>query len=74
MSTMQHQAPPAAQACGDADLVAEAHLLRAAALLELGESAGRDELLAYAALAETWAMPGAAGEHSPMSRIERVHP
>ncbi len=41
----------AAQASGDDDLVAEAHLLRAAALLELGEHAGRDELLTYVALA-----------------------
>ena len=41
----------AAQASGDDDLVAEAHLLRAAALLELGEPAGRDELLTYVALA-----------------------
>jgi len=41
----------AAQASGDGDLVAEAHLLRAAALLELGEPAGRDELLTYVALA-----------------------
>ena len=41
----------AAQASGDDDLVAEAHLLRAAALLELGEPAGRDELLTYMALA-----------------------
>ena len=41
----------AAQAIGDDDLVAEAHLLRAAALLELGEPDGRDELLTYIALA-----------------------
>jgi hypothetical protein len=41
----------AAQASGDDDLVAEAHLLRAAALLELGEPAGRDELLSYVTLA-----------------------
>ena len=41
----------AAQASGDGDLVAEAHLLRAAALLELGEPDGRDELLTYVALA-----------------------
>ena len=40
-----------ATASGDDDLVAEAHLLRAAALLELGEPAGRDELLTYIALA-----------------------
>ena len=41
----------AAQASSDHDLVAEAHLLRAAALLELGEPAGRDELLTYVTLA-----------------------
>ena len=41
----------AAQASCDDDLVAEAHLLRAAALLELGEPAGRDELLTYVTLA-----------------------
>jgi hypothetical protein len=41
----------AARASGDDDLAAEAHLLRAAALLELGESAGRDELLTYVTLA-----------------------
>ncbi len=40
-----------ATASGDDDLVAEAHLLRAAALLELGEPAGRDELLTYIELA-----------------------
>jgi tetratricopeptide (TPR) repeat protein len=41
----------AAQASGDDELAAEAHLLRAAALLELGEPAGRDELLTYVSLA-----------------------
>jgi tetratricopeptide (TPR) repeat protein len=41
----------AAEACGDDDLVAEAHLLRAAALLELGDPAGRDELHTYITLA-----------------------
>jgi tetratricopeptide (TPR) repeat protein len=41
-----------ATASGDDDLVAEAHLLRAAALLELGEPAGRDELLTYITLAD----------------------
>jgi len=41
----------AAQASGDDDLVAQAHLLRAAALLELGDPAGRDELLTYVTLA-----------------------
>jgi tetratricopeptide (TPR) repeat protein len=41
----------AAQASGDDDLVAQACLLRAAALLELGDPAGRDELLSYVTLA-----------------------
>jgi hypothetical protein len=41
----------AAQASGDDDLVAQARLLRAAALLELGDPAGRDELLGYVTLA-----------------------
>ena len=41
----------AAQRCGDDDLVAQARLLRAAALLELGDPAGRDELLSYITLA-----------------------
>jgi hypothetical protein len=41
----------AAQASGDDDLVAQAHLLRAAALLEGGDPAGRDELLTYVTLA-----------------------
>ena len=41
----------AAQSCGDRDLVAEAHLLRAAALIELGEPTGRSALLAYTAMA-----------------------
>ena len=41
----------AAEACGDDDLVAEAHLLRAAALLELGDPVGRDELQTYITLA-----------------------
>ena len=42
----------AAISSGDADLVAEAHLLRAAALIELGDPAGRAELSAYISLAE----------------------
>jgi hypothetical protein len=42
----------AAAAAGDRDLVAQARQLRATALLELGDPAGRDELLAYVALAE----------------------
>jgi hypothetical protein len=41
----------AAQASGDDDLVAQARVLRAAALLELGDPAGRDELLSYITLA-----------------------
>ncbi len=35
-----------------ADLIAQAHLLRATALLELGDPAGRDELLGYVQLAD----------------------
>jgi tetratricopeptide (TPR) repeat protein len=41
-----------AQSAGDADLVAVAHQLRAAALLELGDPAGRDELLVHVAAAD----------------------
>jgi hypothetical protein len=41
----------AARASGDDDLAAEAHLLRAAALLELGDPEGRDALLSYITLA-----------------------
>jgi tetratricopeptide (TPR) repeat protein len=41
----------AARASGEDDLVAQARLLRAAALLELGDPAGRDELLGYITLA-----------------------
>jgi hypothetical protein len=41
----------AADASGDADLVAQAHLLRATALLELGDPAGLNALLAYITLA-----------------------
>jgi hypothetical protein len=41
----------AARRSDDADLVAEAHLLRAAALLELGDPAGRADLLTYIKLA-----------------------
>ena len=41
----------AAQVSGDDDLLAQARLLRAAALLELGDPAGRDELLSYITLA-----------------------
>jgi hypothetical protein len=41
----------AARTSGDGDLVAQARQLRAAALLELGDPAGRNELLSYVALA-----------------------
>ena len=41
----------AAKLSGDRDLIAEAHLLRAAALIELGDPAGRAELLAYTSMA-----------------------
>jgi tetratricopeptide (TPR) repeat protein len=41
----------AARASGDDDLVAQARLLGATALLELGDPAGRDELLSYITLA-----------------------
>lgn len=42
----------AAHDAGDADLIAIAHQLRAAALLELGDPRGRDELQTYITLAE----------------------
>ena len=42
----------AAAASEDADLVAEGHLLRAAALIELGDPTGRRELATYISLAE----------------------
>ena len=42
----------AATSSGDANLVAEAHLLRAGALIELGDPAGRGELSTYISLAE----------------------
>ncbi len=42
----------AAEQAHAADLVAQAHLLRATALLELGDAAGRDELLTYVRLAD----------------------
>ncbi|MGV9710588.1 ATP-binding protein [Gordonia sp. NPDC003424] len=41
----------AADRAGDRDLVAQGHLLRATALLEIGDSSGRDELLEYVDLA-----------------------
>ncbi len=43
----------AAEASGDADLIAQAHLLQATALLELGEPAGHDALLAHISLARS---------------------
>ena len=46
---------------GDADLVAEAHLLRAAALLELGDPAGRDELSPTSRWPTASATPAAGG-------------
>ena len=53
----------AAQASGDDDLAAEAHLLRAAALLELGRPGrpGRAAHLRHPGR-RAWVMPGAAGE------------
>jgi tetratricopeptide (TPR) repeat protein len=42
----------AARAADDPELVAQGHLLRATALLELGDPAGRDALLTYVAHAE----------------------
>ncbi len=56
----------AARTCGDDDLVAEARLLRAAALLELGEPDGRAELLSYIALAEE--LGHARGRWSALTR------
>jgi hypothetical protein len=55
-----------ASAAGDRDLVAQARQLRAAALLELGDPAGRDELLAYIALAEE--LGHARGRWAAMTR------
>ena len=56
----------AATSSGDADLIAEAHLLRAAALLELGDPAGRDELATYISLAE--ALGHARGRWGALTR------
>ncbi len=56
----------AAQASGDDDLVAQARLLRAAALLELGDPAGRDELLSYITLAGS--LGHARGRWSALTR------
>ena len=51
----------AAQASCDDDLVAEAHLLRAAALLELGERAGAMSCSPMSPWQASWVMPVAAG-------------
>ncbi len=56
----------AATSSDDADLVAEAHLLRAAALLELGDPAGREELATYISLAE--ALGHARGRWGALTR------
>lgn len=56
----------AATMSGDRDLVAEAHLLRAAALLELGDPTGRDELATYITLAE--ALGHARGRWGALTR------
>jgi AAA ATPase domain len=56
----------AAEAAGDADLGAEAALLRAAALIEQGDPAGPAELARYAGLAE--ALGHARGRWSALSR------
>jgi hypothetical protein len=56
----------AAARAGDADLVAEASLLRAAALIELGEASGRAELTHYTVLAD--ALGHARGTWSALSR------
>ncbi len=56
----------AATTSGDRDLVAEAHLLRAAALLELGDPTGRDELATYITLAE--ALGHARGRWGALTR------
>ena len=60
----------AASAAGDPDLVAQARQLRAAALLELGDPAGRDELLAYVGLAERpRSRPRAVGGADPAGDV-----
>ena len=56
----------AARASGDDDLAAQARLLRAAALLELGDPAGRDELLSYVTLAAN--LGHARGRWSALTR------
>ena len=60
----------AAQASGDDDLVAQARLLRAAALLELGDPAGRDELLElHHAGREPGSRQGALGRADPAGHV-----
>ena len=56
----------AADQAGDADLVAEASLLRAAALIELGDPSGRAELTRYTMLAE--ALGHARGRWGALTR------
>ncbi|MFC0542917.1 ATP-binding protein [Kutzneria chonburiensis] len=56
----------AAEAAGDADLVAEASLLRAAALIEQGDPAGPAELARYTGLADL--LGHARGRWSALSR------
>ena len=55
---------------GDQELVALAHQLRAAALIELGDPAGRDELLRFVTLAERpRARPRPVGSTHPAGRL-----
>ena len=56
----------AAERAQAADLIAQAHLLRATALLELGDPAGREELLTYVRHAET--LGHARGRWGALSR------
>src|SRR6476469_3633339 len=56
----------AATSTDDADLIAEAHLLRAAALLELGDPTGREELATYISLAQ--ALGHARGRWGALTR------
>ncbi|MFT4166541.1 MAG: AAA family ATPase [Microlunatus sp.] len=56
----------AAEAAKDADLTAQGHLLRATALLELGDPAGLRELLTYVELAE--ALGHARGRWGALTR------
>lgn len=56
----------AANDAGDRELVALAHLLRATALLELGDPVGRDELLRYVTLSEQ--LGNARGQWAALTR------